>query len=131
MPFCPKCHYEYEVGLLMCPDCREALVDHPVPAGTAAVIPDDSWVVVGGVATEIESHRAKGSLDSNNIPSLMMPSSFSRHGRLAGVGSAPRRHPEITEMIMVPREFLHEAVVVLSSVLGDDFDQVGTEDNGR
>ncbi len=29
--FCPKCHYEYEIGITTCPDCRVPLVDELPP----------------------------------------------------------------------------------------------------
>jgi len=127
MPYCPKCKHEHRAALLICPDCQEPLVDRLEPAGTAAVVPDDSWVVVGGVSSELQSHMAKGSLDSNNIPSMVLPSSFTRHLTGFGVPAGEREEEAGKEVILVPREFLEEASLVLDAALGEDLDQAGSE----
>lgn len=120
MSFCPTCRYEYETGIRVCPDCSEELVDRLDETGSAAVQPDDSWIVVGSVTGDIKSDIARGSLDSNNIPSVILSSGFSAYGRgidhhaglaaLSGAGN----------IIMVPREYRDAASLILEAVLGDE-----------
>lgn len=124
MAMCPRCHYEYDHSVLVCPDCRLPLEEHP-PARrlTAAMVPDDSWVLVGGVSSLVESKVAKGSLESNNIPAILLPlhlSALSGAGFMLNVDRPPDGDEEL---IMVPREFREEAVMVLRTVLGETFDE--------
>lgn len=121
MPYCPRCRYEYNFSELICPECDEVLVDDLKANSNAAQAPDSSWVVVGGVDRGYESDLAKGSLDSNNIPSVMLPPSL----HLPSVGVMPQAAVDPdggdAKFIAVPREYLEEATVILKSVLGDDF----------
>lgn len=122
MGFCPKCRYEYQPQIAFCPDCQERLVAGIAPpVQAAAVEPDDSWVVVGKLGNEYQSDIAKGSLDSGNIPSVILSSNFSAYGR--GVGSSNPLALSIHEgiVVMVPREFKEEATLLLEGVLGEDF----------
>lgn len=123
MPFCPKCRYEFNPDALLCPDCNQSLVDElPVKTVTAEV-PDDSWVVIGSVGNKMKSDMVKGSLDSNNIPSMVLSSSFSGRNGWSAVVSEMASSPKHGNVIMVPREFEMEASLVLESVLGEDFKQ--------
>lgn len=122
MPFCPRCKYEFDSSLLICPDCRQVLVDYPGGVKhSAAESPDDSWVVVGDVDNPDDSRTAKGSLDSSNIPAMMLPADMAR--MKPGKPEPPRDDDDSTaqHMIVVPREFREEAVSILKAVLGDDF----------
>ena len=123
MSYCPKCRYEYEVGMLVCPDCNETLVDKLPPDRTAAVVPDDSWIVVGGVASEIKSEMARGSLDSNNIPSMILSSTFGAFGRGLDFNLGLAGTRRAGNIIMVPREYGEQAALVLEAILGEDLIQ--------
>jgi hypothetical protein len=128
MAFCPKCRYEYQPQIAVCPDCQERLVAGIAPpVQAAAVAPDDSWVVVGKVGNEYQSEMAKGSLDSGNIPSMILSSNFSAYGK--GVGSSNPLTLSIHEgiVVMVPREFKEEATLLLEGVLGEDFYPADTQ----
>ncbi|MFH1688456.1 MAG: hypothetical protein ABIE70_13170 [bacterium] len=122
MSFCPRCRFEYDAAELICPECHIVLVDRLVnPTTTAAVRPDDSWVVVGGVGNAVESRVAKGSLDSSNIPAMVLPSHLTALSCSTSV--VTNRLPSETsqQLIMVPREFHTEAMLILKTVLGEDF----------
>jgi len=121
VPFCPRCKYEYSEGVLMCPDCSEKLVDALPASVSSAVQPDDSWVVVGRVESEVRSEMAKGALDSNNIPSVLLSNLFNAYGK--GMDMMWNLSPSGGEgsAILVPREFREEALIILEAVLGDDF----------
>jgi hypothetical protein len=121
--FCPKCRYEYEVGILVCPDCNETLVDELPPEKIAAVMPDDSWIVVGNVASGIKSEIARGSLDSNNIPSVILSSTFGAFGKGMDFHSGLAGAHGGGNIIMVPRDYREEAVLILEAVLGEDLIQ--------
>jgi hypothetical protein len=121
--YCPKCKYEYQPGIWVCPDCHETLVDKLPPTSSAAVTPDESWVPVGKVASQIKSEMAKGALDSNNIPSVIFSSTFKAHGRGLDFATGLFLAQGEGNIIMVPREFREEALVVLEGVLGDDLIQ--------
>jgi len=46
------------------------------PEKAAAMIPDNSWLVIGKVSGEIKKEIVRDSLDSNNIPSVILSSTF-------------------------------------------------------
>jgi len=119
--YCPKCRYEYETGVLMCSDCNMSLVDQLAVGAAAAVTPDGSWVVMGQVASQVKSEMAKGSLDSNNIPSMILSSSFGASGGTLGMMAGG--HHGGGDVIMVPREYREDAEIILEAVLGDDLIQ--------
>ncbi len=121
MPYCPRCKYEYPQADLVCPECNEALGNELVPKRAAAVVPDDSWVVVGGVADQLEIMTAKSSLDSSNIPSMVAPSGFGEARRGPKAGNRAKHHQHEGSLIMVPREYHEEATLLLGNILGDDF----------
>jgi hypothetical protein len=87
---------------------------------SAATRPDDSWVGVCRIAGALRSELAKGALDSNNIPSMLMPSAYSGMGGRLVSKAMPTLSSGGTIM-MVPREFVHEAEIILEAVLGEDF----------
>jgi hypothetical protein len=122
MAICPKCRYEYQPNVSVCPDCKEALVDTvESPVQAAAVSPDDSWVVVGKLGSEYQSEMAKGSLDSGNIPSVILSSNFNAYGRGVGFASPVVLSANDGIVVMVPREFKEAATLLLEGVLGEDF----------
>ena len=120
MPYCPKCRYEYPVGRWLCPDCNEKLVDHLTEKRTGAVRPDNSWVIVGSVFSGIKADMARGTLDSNNIPSVILSSSFTRSGDSVDGHIPLAPASDEGRFIMVPREFRNEAQIILETILGDD-----------
>ncbi len=120
--FCPKCKYEYNPTIFVCPDCNIPLVEtledkkHP----QAAVTPDDSWVSAGLILSQLSSELAKGSLDSNNIPSVILPSHFDGGAQsLKSMLGASGRGGD-GNVVLVPREYRDEAILILEAVLGDD-----------
>jgi len=118
MPFCPKCRFEFFADVLMCPDCNVSLVDHLPTRPVLAVVPDDSWVVVGSSGTGAKTDIIKGSLDSNNIPSVSLSRQFQ-----PPAFAAPAV-PEQT-LVMVPKEFQEEAQLIVEAVLGEDHGRPG------
>ena len=120
MSYCPSCRYEYRPEVTNCPDCNVPLVEAIPASGSAAISPDDSWVVVGKIASQMKSEMAKGSLDSQNIPSVVLSSTLGAHGK--GVDFVSRMAVSDTEgnVIMVPREYQEDATIILEAILGDD-----------
>jgi hypothetical protein len=103
----------------ICPDCQEPLVDK-LPPGSSAVTPDENWVAVGMVVSQVKSEMAQGALESSNIPSIILSSTFQAYGRgqdwMVGLGLTFADG----NVIMVPREHQKEALLVLEAVLGED-----------
>jgi hypothetical protein len=128
MPFCPNCKYEYTSGIAVCPDCNETLVDTLAEnkSFTAAVTPDNSWVGVCKIGGQLRSEIAKGALDSNNIPSVLISSSFHNAGGYASLTTGLLPRAAAGEILMVPREYREEAELILEAVLGEDFDRLNS-----
>lgn len=121
-PICMNCKYEYRDGIAICPDCNEPLVQAVAPK-TGATSPDTSWVAVCDVPSDLNSSLARGALESRNIPSIVMSSTFKAFGPDAKYVSQLMNSRAETNVIMVPREFAEEATQVLEAILGDDFRQ--------
>ena len=121
MSYCPKCKYEYEPGITICPDCNEILVDVLPDKSRAARPPDDSWVGVCGIKSTVSADMAQGALENANIPSTIISSSFTPHGRgldfLSGISLTGKG----INIVMVPKEYHDDAELILENILGDDF----------
>jgi hypothetical protein len=120
LSYCPKCEYEYPVDIVTCPDCGERLVPRISGTFPAAVRPDDSWVLIGGVTSEVKARVARGSLDSNNIPSVFLPSKMNAVDQTAHSDTEPSVRKAGADLILVPKEFSDEAKLLLEAVLGDE-----------
>ncbi len=118
MAYCPNCNFDYDADIRVCPDCDEDLIPSKSHRGPAAMSPDDSWVAVGTVRNRIVSDLAKGSLDSNNIPSLIVNNY--REDDPGGKATAAIRDPEGACLIVVPKEFSGLAIEILRTVLGKE-----------
>ena len=128
MAICPKCKYEYRNGVSECPDCNEKLVDR-LPAEAAARAPDGSWVSVCRLPSQFRTEMVKGALDSSNIPSIVISTSFNAYGRGMDMSSNLLSSPGETNVLMVPKEFRQEAELILQAILGDDFDELYAENS--
>ena len=103
MSFCPKCKYEYQPGVLMCPDCNVQLVDRLPEAPRAATPPDDSWIEVAGVGSGLSTDLAMGALENANIPSTVITSSFGARGKELNFSDGIPKGA--LNVILVPKEF--------------------------
>jgi hypothetical protein len=112
---------------MVCPDCNRPLVDRVNPRTVVATRPDDSWVVVGGVARGVSSDAARGTLDSNNIPSVILNQSLLNIGLNEALDVRFKTGDSGGEVILVPKEFREEAALVLEAVLGDELIQYDSQ----
>ncbi len=136
MPFCPSCKYEYNPQVSVCPDCDQTLVSHlPTTAASGtfksmtgssgAFMPDDSWVGVCRIVGQMDQGLAKGALDTNNIPSMLISSAFTTLGGGSGLSmQAGLSGKTGGDVILVPREFREDAEIILEAILGDDFNKM-------
>jgi hypothetical protein len=125
VPFCPECSFEYDDSILICPECRVNLVD-VLPTGGAAVVPDDSWVRVCLLVDDSTSQIVRNLLDTNNIPSIVMSTAFQPLGNGKGWMAGSKPGIRKGDYLMVPREFRQEVEMLLSAVLGRDFEAIDT-----
>jgi len=123
LPYCPGCGFIFPREVDVCPDCEVTLVEELPGAVAPAVAPDDSWVVVGGVAGEVKAKVARGSLNSNNIPSVFLPSPFEAEAQLDMANVDKALLGVRADLILVPREFGNEARLILLAVLGEELIQ--------
>ncbi len=116
MKYCPECKTNYEIKQDFCPNCSTLLIAH-LSENPGATHPDDSWVIIGGVKNELNYEVAKGSLDSNNIPSVFLSSDEKYK---LEISSSFNNQEDENNIIMVPREYKYEALMLLADILGDN-----------
>ena len=119
MVFCPNCNSDFQVNIIICPECDIELKEQLESTRPVAEAPDDSWVVVGKLSCTKTLEQAKRIMDSNNIPSVMIPAAFAKSF------NAPLDDERLFELsgfddeklMMVPRDFKIEANLIMRSFL--------------
>ncbi len=127
MPYCPKCKYEYEYGVGMCPDCDERLVDS-LPeendsddvAGQMAKKYDD-WVLLANLTSQYFASMCHEGLTAKNIPAVIL-SGTGHFGMTGQMGITNYRPIDGNYKLYVPKEFSEDAAHEASVILGDDWD---------
>lgn len=119
MVFCHNCNSDFQADIMICPECNNELIEQLESTRPVAEVPDDSWVVVGKLSGTKLLEQAKRIMDSNNIPSVMMPATFAKPFK------APLDDDRLFELsgfddeklMMVPRDFRVEAKLIMRSFL--------------
>ncbi len=70
MPFCPKCRYEYEAGVAVCPDCQVELTAELPPEPEQA---DEPLVELRSLPGKIYADMVKEALEKQGIPCVVKP----------------------------------------------------------
>jgi hypothetical protein len=85
MPVCPNCKYEYIEGIVICPDCKVALVDE---LKNFKELSEEDWVLVYTTFSLIDADMLKENLESAGISASVLSqkdSSFPAPGDLSTV----------------------------------------------
>ncbi len=80
MPFCPQCNAEYTEHVLICADCRVALVPERPTEETVEYI---SWEIVHQVPNEMVGNIFKSVLESAGFDVLLRSHEVVAHGGLS------------------------------------------------
>ncbi|MEZ5360222.1 MAG: hypothetical protein R3F48_15500 [Candidatus Zixiibacteriota bacterium] len=126
MPFCPKCRYEYEYGIGMCPDCDERLVES-LPEESDESNGDDlaeqynDWMLLAAVNSQYAAAMCHEGLLAKNIPAIVH-SETGHFGITGQMGMST--YPPIggNYKIYVPKQFLEDAVQEAQILLGEDWE---------
>lgn len=104
---------------MVCPDCRQTLIEKIDITKPVAITPDDSWVAVANIKGTKLAEKAKNSLDANNIPSMIMPKLFAQsfHSPSEGNKAIGAAGYYQEKLLMVPREYKNEAKTIVKNVL--------------
>jgi hypothetical protein len=121
LPFCPKCKFEYEVGIFTCPDCEVSLV---------AKLPEDSlsqsdykdWIPLAQLTSSMDAEMLAEALHSKGIPSVILSGSgyFGTTGQMGPSSFQPAGEGFI---IAVPVDFARDADLEASGILGEDWEK--------
>ena len=115
MPYCPKCRYEYNVGVQTCPDCDETLVfalspdDEPaspeVSVGKAGS--KDRFVPLPNLPGKVYAEMVKGALEERGIPCYIHHLSGGGVMRASGTGL-----PATSVELFVPEDRYEECAEI-------------------
>lgn len=115
MPFCPKCHYEYQAGINVCPDCGVKLVSEIPPESPMDEAEEDvgDWVPLARLTSREYAEMILTRLRDMQIPSVILSGAgyFGTAG-LPGEGGG-------AYTIAVPEEYVEEADTQGEFLLGE------------
>jgi hypothetical protein len=80
MPFCPQCNAEYTEHILICADCRVALVPERPTEETVEYI---NWEIVHQVPNEVVGNIIKSVLESAGFDVMLRSHEVVAHGGLS------------------------------------------------
>lgn len=107
MPFCPECRKSYDAGVVLCRDCRAALVAELAPGDEG-----NPFVVLCDVPDAVTGAMWKGALDSQGIHAEIHSNALPAYGQVLRDWSA-----QAWGTLVVPRGEFEEARAVLEDFL--------------
>ena len=114
---CPKCGYEYEAWVDICPDCGTTLEERPkleLIKGKLDRDTDPRWTVVTNVPNAIIGNFVKGQLEDAGIPVLMF--------RARSADIAEFSHNDfVPQDLLVPFDRFRDARRLIDSAPGNDY----------
>jgi hypothetical protein len=123
MPFCPKCHYEYEAGVTVCPDCDEKLVDALPDEETYEEVKEyKNWVQLARLTSLPSVEMLQELFESKGIP-IVVQSGVGYFGYTGQMGPSSFRPVWGEYSIFVPEEFAFEADQEAGLMLGDEWQE--------
>ncbi len=129
MPFCPKCRYEYEFHVSVCPDCEEQLVGS-LPEERSRYTPLLSsaqpdlmnqyadWVQIARLTSERSANMIMEVWQSKDIPGVVL----SGAGHFGQIGLSSYLPMDGGYCMMVPRKFVEDADGEATAVLGEEWE---------
>ncbi len=134
MPFCPSCRYEYKIGVTVCPDCNEKLVDRlpekPKPEESPPGKTYEDWVPLVRVSSPGAAEMTVEGLRAKDIPAVIQ-SGVGHFGFAGTQGLSSFAPVGGGYSIMVPREFVDDAAREAEVILGDDWEKSKLVDIGK
>ena len=133
MPFCPKCRYEYNPEISVCPDCDESLVaslpEKPKKNEEHLEIDKqgyDNWVKIGNLTSSAFAEMINEGLKSKNIPVVIL-SGAGYFGQTGQMGISSILPAGGGYLVLVPEEFVEDAHNEAEIILGDQWQKAGEE----
>ena len=79
MPFCPKCRYEYQPGVSVCPDCNETLVASLPPEteepSDELIEKYEDWVQLARLTSQPSAEMIMEVFREKKIPAVLLSGS--------------------------------------------------------
>ncbi|TFH64514.1 MAG: hypothetical protein E4G91_05545 [Candidatus Zixiibacteriota bacterium] len=120
MAFCPKCRYEYQPGIDICPDCDEKLVPElPVESPMDETDEDvGDWVPLVRLTSHDYAEMVLTRLRDMQIPAVIL-SGAGHFGTTGQMGTSSYRAVGGAFTIAVPEEYVEEADTQGEFLLGE------------
>ena len=125
MPFCPKCRYEYNWGIGTCPDCDERLVEKlpEEPEAVADAVSHENWTPLVRVISQMKAALVLQGLRAKDIPAVIN-SGTGHFGHAGAMGESSFAPVGGGFTIVVPEEFLVDAIQEAQVLLGEEWEKV-------
>ncbi|MCP4632045.1 MAG: hypothetical protein GY855_03890 [candidate division Zixibacteria bacterium] len=123
MPYCPNCRYEYKIGVRICPDCDEELVDFlPEENELEKLETYHDWIQVARFTSPQIAEMLIEVLRANDIPSTLI-SGAGHFGQTGQMGFSSFVSAGSGYSLMIPREFVEQADKEATQVLGEEWEK--------
>ncbi len=123
MPYCPKCRYEYENNISVCPDCDEKLVMSLPPEPDA----DDEkifkeWIPLARLQSTQLAEMTLEALRAKDIPAVLQ-SGVGYFGYVGTQGLSSYAPVGGGYTLLTPKEYVDRAVGEVKVILGEDWEK--------
>ncbi|UCG61089.1 MAG: hypothetical protein JSV52_12275 [Candidatus Zixiibacteriota bacterium] len=118
--FCPKCRYEYEPHIFVCPDCDEKLVATLPELPPETLREEEDWVELARLVSPMSAQMVLEVLQAKTIPAVILSEAgfFGQTGQIGPTVIQPVAGPY---SVMVPADFVEGADAEAEAVLGEEW----------